>query len=276
MSKLLGAHLSISKGIHSVQLQMDNLKCDTCAIFLKNQRRFSFKPLEEEVVEKCRKSIKNPSILLPHGSYLINLANDKEERSYKVFLDDLIRCNQLEILLYNFHPGSNTQKNLREAIENLSKAINKAHKEVPNVIICIENMAGQGNVLGRTFEELAEIIKLIEDKERIGITLDTCHLFGGGYDIRTRDKFKKVMDEFDQKVGLKYLKAMHLNDSKCVLDSRKDRHEHLGKGFVGLEAFKFIMESELFDNIPLILETPDPAKYKEEIDLLRQFEKNIS
>merc|ERR1712126_805002 len=221
MTKFLGGHLSISKGIHTIQKQMDEMEADTCAIFLKNQRRFTFKELQIDEIKKCEEEIRMSSLLLPHGSYLINLANDKDGRSYNLFVDDLKRCNSLNILLYNFHPGSNTQKNKEQAVKNLCDGINRAHKEVPNVIICIENMAGQGNVLGRTFEELAEIIDQVEDKSRIGITLDTCHMFGGGYDIRTKEKFSQIMEEFNKIVGLKYLKAMHLNDSKCELDSRK-------------------------------------------------------
>jgi deoxyribonuclease-4 len=271
--KLIGAHISIAKGLYTVQKQMDILKCETCAIFLKNQRRFKSSELNKLEIEKFKEAVKNPEVILPHGSYLINLANPESfEKNMECFLDDLKRCNQLGIKLYNFHPGSDVKKlGTSMAVKHIANNLNKAIEVVPEVIICIENMAGQGNVIGRTFEELGMIIKEIKDKERIGITLDTCHLFAGGYDIRTEESFEKVMKEFDAKVGLKYLKGMHLNDSKAALGSRVDRHESIGKGMIGLDAFKYIMGSSYFEDIPMILETPDPEKYKSEIELLKSF-----
>lgn len=271
MTKILGAHLSISKGLFTVEKQMKMINCETCALFLKNQRTFNFQPLEQDVINKFKKTVQHPELLLPHASYLINLANDKDMKGYHLMIDDLKRCNALGINLYNIHPGSNTQKNITKAINNIADNINRAHKEVDNVIICLENMAGQGNTIGRRFEELKQIIDLVYDKSRIGITLDTCHLFGGGYDIRTFNSFENTMQEFNSIIGLQYLKAMHLNDSKMELNSRKDRHEELGKGKIGIDCFKFIMTSEYFINIPMILETPNPENYKNEIALLKSF-----
>ncbi|ORD95155.1 Endonuclease IV [Enterospora canceri] len=253
---------------------MDRLGCETCAMFLKNQRMHRFKELEEEEAALFRRKTRITGIILPHGSYLINLANDKEERGFRLLIDDMKRCRKLGIELYNLHPGSNTQKNKEEAIRNVAKACNRAHGEVDGVVICLENMAGQGNTLGSNFLELRQIIDQVEDKERIGVCLDTCHLFGAGYDVRTAESFEKVMKEFDSVIGMKYLRAMHLNDSKCALGSRKDRHESLGMGLIGLDCFKFIMESDYFDGIPMILETPDPELYKKEIEMLRGFEKS--
>lgn len=270
MAKYVGAHLSISKGLYKIQKQMDDIDADACAIFLKNQRTYNFKPIADTDVEKF-KNIKNPELVLPHSSYLINLANDAEGKAYRLFLDDLERCEKLNIPLYNMHPGSNTIKDYDQAIQNIIDGINKAISETRNVIVCIENMAGQGNVLGKTFKELHRIIEGIENKERIGVVLDTCHLFGAGYDVRTYKSFEKVMQEFDKVVGHKYLKGMHLNDSKMDLGTKKDRHEQLGKGKIGLECFKYIMNSQWFEDIPMILETPDDTKYKEEISLLKSF-----
>jgi deoxyribonuclease-4 len=179
-------------------------------------------------------------------------------------------------LLYNIHPGSDTKGIGKEALELVSVQLNRAMKDVPSVIILLENMAGQGSVCGRTFEELAYIIEHIEDKERIGVTLDTSHLFGAGYDIRTAENFEKIMREFDRIVGLKYLRAMHLNDSKCELDSRKDRHEQIGKGTIGIEAFRYIMNSSYFEDIPMILETPNPLEFGKEIALLRSLINEIN
>ncbi|ELA42492.1 apurinic endonuclease (APN1) [Vittaforma corneae ATCC 50505] len=191
--KLIGAHLSIAKGLHTVQKQMDILGCETCAIFLKNQRKFESSELSLAEIEKFRKTVRNPTIILPHGSYLINLANpDTVEKNMTCFLDDLRRCHKLGIQLYNLHPGSDTKKiGTAAATKLIADNINRAMEEVPNISICIENMAGQGNVLGKTFEELRMIIDNVKDKQRIGITLDTCHLFVAGFDIRTDESFEK-------------------------------------------------------------------------------------
>lgn len=268
--RLIGAHISIGKGIWTIQDGMDRIGADTCGIFLKNQRQFKFKLLEEEKIKKFRQAVKNTSILVPHGSYLINLASKvSAERGYACFIDDLRRCHDLGIKYYNIHPGADTERRGESALKMIAENINKAHKEVKNTVILLENMAGQGTTCGRTFEELAKIIDEVEDKERIGITLDTCHLFGAGYDIRRASGFERVMEEFDRIVGMKYLKAVHLNDSKCELGSRKDRHEEIGKGLIGIEAFRYVMNSKYFEGLPMILETPDSSKYGEEIKLLR-------
>lgn len=271
--KLIGAHLSIAKGIETIQEQMDLLDCETCAIFLSNQKRFVNPPIAKEKAEKFKKNVRNREILLPHGSYVINLANPENiSKHMGCFIEDLMRCSDLGIRFYNLHPGSDTtglgkEKTAKFIAENLNLAI----KTVPNVVILIENMAGQGNTYGRTFEELSLLISHIEDKSRIGITLDTCHMFAGGYDIRTAESFEKVMKEFNEIVGFEYLKAMHLNDSAIEFNSRKDRHENLGKGFIGLDAFKYIMNSPYFEDIPMVLETPKAELYKQEIALLKSF-----
>jgi len=269
--KLIGAHLSIAKGLHTIQQQMNLLKAETCAIFLRNQRRFESPALTDEEVTKFRSAVKNPALILPHGSYLINLANPESvEKNMTCLLDELRRCHRLGIQLYNIHPGSDTKKlGQKGAIDLMCKNINRAQAEVPDVIICVENMAGQGNVLGRTFEELNMIIQGVQDKERIGVTLDTCHMFAAGYDIRTAEGFESVMKSFDEKVGLKYLKGVHLNDSKFDLGTRKDQHESIGNGKIGLEAFRYIMNSEYFEDVPMVLETPLAEKFEEEIKLLR-------
>lgn len=268
--KLLGAHLSVAKGIDTVQKQMEELRSDTCALFLKNQRRFVSKPIDPQIVASFKKVTKSPEVLVPHGSYLVNLANEATlEKSYACLVDDMERCDRLGILYYNIHPGSDVNKMGEGALRLIAKQLNKAIGAVPRVVVLLENMAGQGTVCGKTFEELACIIKHIEDKNRIGVTLDTCHMFAAGYDIRTADSFDKVMHDFDRIVGHKYLKAVHLNDSKFPLGARRDRHEHIGKGHIGIEAFRYIMNSHYFDNIPMVLETPEPDEYKNEIKLLR-------
>jgi len=268
---MIGAHLPIGKGIWTIQKQMDILKIETCAIFLKNQRRFDFSHIEEKSVSKFKEEVKNPFTIVPHASYLINLANPKmQDQSYNCLIDDMKRCNLLGIGFYNIHPGSDTSKlGNKRALEMIAENLNKAIKEVPNVVVLLENMAGQGNVCGRTFEELKSIIDLIDDQSRIGVTLDTCHMFAGGYDIRSPELFEKIMLDFDRIIGMKYLKAVHLNDSKNEFNSRKDRHESIGKGQIGIEAFRYIMNSKFFEDIPMVLETPEPKNYAKEIEILR-------
>lgn len=274
MVKLIGAHLSIGKGIDNIQNEMDLIGAKCCAVFLKNQKRFASTPFKSQTIMNFKKNIIYPELIVPHGSFLINLGNpEKIKGSYDCLIDDLKRCSELGIKYYNLHPGSDVKKMGKICLDHIIKYLNKALEEVPDVIILLENMAGQGNVVCYKFEDLGYIINKINNKERIGVCLDTCHMFGAGYDIRTSFKFQEVMNEFDKIVGLKYLKAMHLNDSKESLGSRKDRHESIGRGKIGIEAFKFLMNSSIFENIPMILEIPDVSKYEEEIKLLYSLEK---
>ncbi|KAL0265788.1 UNVERIFIED_CONTAM: hypothetical protein PYX00_011503 [Menopon gallinae] len=270
---LVGAHLSISKGIHMVQEQMDLLKADTCALFLKSQRTYNFKKIKDEDVSRFRGRVRSPELLLPHASYLINLANPDvmSGKGLDVLVDDLERCNALGIKMYNIHPGSDVNKLGRGALGLVAEHLNRVLSMVPDVTILIENMAGQGNVLGSSFEELSTIVSGVGDQGRIGVCLDTCHLFGAGYDIRTEESFQAVMDSFDRAVGLQYLRALHLNDSKGSIGSKTDRHESIGKGAIGLDAFRFVMGNSMFAGMPLILETPDPSSYGRELELLRSF-----
>ncbi|CAG8502349.1 8010_t:CDS:2, partial [Acaulospora morrowiae] len=248
------------------------------AIFLRNQRRWEAAPLDPKVVNKfregCAKHNYSPNCILPHGSYLINLGNpdkEKREKSYEAFLEDLKRCEMLGIKLYNFHPGSSVGKcTIDQSIRHIADCINKAHKETKSVVCVIENMAGSGNVVGSKFEELAEIISRVEDKSRVGICIDTCHAFAAGYDLRTSKKYEETMSEFSRKIGFQYLRGIHLNDSLTDLGSNRDRHANIGKGFLGLEPFRLIMNDSRLDGIPLILETPveQDGDYKKEIELL--------
>ncbi|KAH3670312.1 hypothetical protein WICMUC_004881 [Wickerhamomyces mucosus] len=212
--------------------------------------------------------------ILPHGSYFINLANpdkEKEEKAFGGFLDDLQRCEQLDIGLYNFHPGSSLDSDHVEAIKRLAKNINKAIAETTQVKIVIENMAGHGNLIGSNLQDLKDVFDLIERKDRVGFCLDTCHTFAAGYDIRTEEQFNNFLDEFDSKIGLPYLSAIHLNDSKAPLGANRDLHQRLGWGFLGLEVFRAIANCERLKGIPIVLETPagnDDSIWGEEIKLL--------
>lgn len=201
--------------------------------------------------------------VLPHGSYLVNLAQldaDKAEQAYTCFLDDLQRCEELGIKLYNFHPGNTGGQPRAEALARIAAQLNKSHEATKTVITLLENMAGSGNVIGSTFEDLRDIIAMIKDKSRVGVCIDTCHSFAAGYDLRSPEAFAATMKSFDDIVGLKYLKALHLNDSKAPLSSRRDLHANIGTGFLGLRAFHNIMNYDAFQNLPMVLETPIDKK----------------
>lgn len=213
--------------------------------------------------------------ILPHDSYLINLGApevDKLDKSRAAFIDEMERCNQLGLTLLNFHPGSHLKKvSEQECLATIAASINLAHKTVPDVVAVIENTAGQGTNLGWKFEHLAEIIEQVEDKDRVGVCIDTCHTFTAGYDLRTKEDCERTFAEFDRIVGMHYLRAMHLNDSKVEFASKVDRHHSLGKGEIGWDCFEYIAKDSRFDGIPLILETIDPDIWQQEINTLRQF-----
>jgi AP endonuclease 1 len=201
--------------------------------------------------------------VLPHGSYLVNLAQvepEKAQQAYDCFLDDLQRCEALGIKLYNFHPGNTGPHPRSQAIARIAANLNKAHKATKTVVTLLENMAGIGNVIGSTFEDLRDVIELIDDKSRIGVCIDTCHSFAAGYDLRSPEAFNKTMESFNEIVGMKYLKALHLNDSKTPFSSHRDLHANIGTGFLGLRAFHNVVNFEPFQHLPLILETPIEKK----------------
>lgn len=281
----IGAHVSAANGVHNSIKNALSIGARSFALFLKNQRRWESAPLASDSINKFHELLKqhnfNPHHILPHGSYLINLGNpdiDKRNKSYESFLDDLRRCHLLNLPCYNLHPGSTVgQCSMQDSIRFIAACINKAHEEVPKVCVVLETMAGQGSTVGSRFEDLRDIINLIHDKTRVGVCIDTCHIFSAGYDIRTRECYEDTMQSFDKIVGFSYLRGVHLNDSKCDLASGKDRHENIGKGKIGIDAFKFIMEDPRFRDIPLVLETPvsDNANevdvYAKEIRLLNSF-----
>lgn len=279
--KRIGAHVSASGGVENAPINAKNIGADAFALFVKNQRQWSAKPLARENIEAFKVNLKiaciKPEHVLPHDSYLINLGHPEplnREKSLNAFMDEIERVNSLDLKLLNFHPGSHlNQISEEQCLDNISECINYALLNSSNVKLVIENTAGQGSNLGYKLEHLAYLIKKCVDKNRVGVCIDTCHFFAGGYDIRDKNAYKKTMDEFDKIVGYKYLSAMHLNDSKNKLDVRKDRHESLGKGEIGMEAFECIMKDENIDEIPLILETIDESLWSEEIKILRNFTK---
>ena len=291
MAKFVGAHVSASGGVDNAPLNAMDIGAKAFALFVKNQRQWTAKPLETKTIDAFKKNLEDsgilPKFVLPHDSYLINLGHpesDKLEKSRAAFIDEIERCRILGLDRLNFHPGSHLvkiskkdpdyDKKLREAeyacldvvVESMNIIIDATKDS--GVKLVIENTAGQGSNLGYKFEHLAYIIEHTEDKSRMGVCLDTCHTFTAGYDLRTREAYDKTMNDFDTIVGAKYLAGMHLNDSKPELGSRVDRHHSLGKGQIGWDAFGFIMNDARMDDIPMVLETIDPSIWAEEIAAL--------
>lgn len=275
--KYIGAHVSASGGVENAVLRSVEIGANAFALFTKNQRQWKAPPLKAENIEKfkrfCQVHHFQPEHILPHDSYLINLGSpDKEglEKSRAAFIDELERANQLGLNLLNFHPGSHLNLiSESDCLARIAESINITVDKVPNVIAVIENTAGQGSNLGYRFEHLAEIIDQVEDKNRVGVCLDTCHLFSAGYDISSLASCDETFRQFDEIVGFRYLRGMHLNGSKTPLGSRKDRHDTLREGTIGTDFCKFIMKDDRFDNIPLILETINPEIWADEINFLR-------
>jgi deoxyribonuclease-4 len=274
--KYIGAHVSAAGGVENAPLRADEIGAGAFSLFTKNQRRWEGPPLSPENIagfkENCRKLGFSMDYIMPHGSYLVNPGHpdkNKLQKSRTAFLDELQRCEQLDIRLLNFHPGNHLNKHSQAAcLATIADSINWALDQTDNVTAVIENTAGQGTTMGYCFEQLAEIIDQVEDKSRVGVCIDTCHAWAAGYDFSSREKFNRVFDEFSGAVGFNFLKGMHLNDSKKGLGSNVDRHESLGAGEIGLKPFQFIMQDERFDDIPLILETPNPDRWPQEIEML--------
>lgn len=274
--KYVGAHVSASGGVENAPLNANAIGAKAFALFTKNQRQWQAKPLTEISIIGFKSNLAKvgiaPEHVLPHDSYLINLGHPDAEplqKSRNAFLDEMQRCQQLGLKLLNFHPGSHLKKTSEEAsLDLVAESINITLEQTSNVIAVIENTAGQGTNLGYSFEHLAQIIDKVKDKSRVGVCLDTCHSFTAGYDLRSAEACDNTFSEFERIVGFKYLRGMHLNDSKPDLGARVDRHESLGKGKIGLECFRYIMNDARFDNIPMVLETVNPDIWPQEISLL--------
>ena len=274
--KYIGAHVSAAGGVENAPLNAEKIGAKAFALFTRNQRQWVAKPLTTESIAAFKNNIQKvgiaPEQILPHDSYLINLGHaEKEplEKSRNAFLDEMQRCEQLGLPLLNFHPGAHLNKHSEEqSLDIVADSINWALQQTSGVTAVIENTAGQGTTLGYSFEHLARIIDRVEDKSRVGVCLDTCHTFTAGYDLRTIEACNETFGQFEHIVGFNYLRAMHLNDSKPELGSRVDRHESLGKGKIGLECFRYLMNDARFDDIPMVLETTDSTIWAEEIALL--------
>ena len=274
--KYIGAHVSAEGGVSNTPKASENIGAKAFALFTKNQKRWVAKPLTDKEIDIFKTELErtgiSPDMILPHDSYLINLGSPKEEglqKSRDAFLDEMQRCEQLGLKMLNFHPGSHLKEISEvECLDIIAESINEALSKTSGVTAIIENTAGQGTNVGYNFEQLAYIIDKIEDKSRVGICIDTCHIYSAGYDLATEDGYKKTFEDFDRIIGKEYLKAIHLNDTKKELASKVDRHESIGKGFLGTDFFKRFMNDPRFDNMPIILETPDESLWKEEIEYL--------
>ncbi len=276
MKHLLGAHTSIRGGVVSSVDLAEKLNFSAMQIFTKNSNRWSGKPYTEDEIKEFRRKLKGSGIrfTVAHDSYLINLCavnGDILEKSKAAFMDELLRCEQLGIPYLNFHPGSHGGTGIDEGIKLIADSINEIHYKTAGykVSSMLEMTAGQGNAVGYRFEHLAGIIELIEEKQRMSVCIDTAHLFAAGYDFRTPDTFEKTFNEFDSIVGLDRLKCFHMNDTKKELGSRVDRHEHIGKGKIGLKGFKFIMNDKRLEKVPKVLETPKGEEQLEDLENIK-------
>lgn len=279
--KYFGAHVSASGGVENAVKNAKDIGATAFALFTKNQRQWLAPILTEEQIATFKAAMTEAGYqawqVLPHDSYLINLGHPEEEgleKSRESFFEEMRRCELLGLDRLNFHPGSHLKKiSEEESLNRIAESINMALERTKGVTAVLENTAGQGSNLGFRFEHLAYIIERVEDKSRVGVCLDTCHSFAAGYDLRTKEACDATFAEFDRIVGFNYLRGMHLNDALKPLGSRVDRHSPLGDGEIGWECFKYIAADSRFDNIPLVLETPDEARWAEEIAKLKEFAK---
>lgn len=271
--KYVGAHVSASGGVSEAPLNAAAIGAKSFALFTRNPSRWRSPKLQAKEIAafkaNCADAGFSPDVILPHDSYLINLGSpdgEKLEKSREAFFDEMQRCEQLGLKLLNFHPGSHLNVfTEEECLDLIASSLNLALAQTEVVKAVIENTAGQGSNLGFTFAQIARIIDGVENKERIGVCIDTCHAFAAGYDLSNPEGYEAMWSEFDETIGLKYLSGMHINDSKKGLGSKVDRHESLGKGAIGVDFFKMMMHDPRLDNIPLILETPNEELWPEEI-----------
>lgn len=274
----IGAHVSTAGGIQNAPANAAAIGAKAFALFTQNPRQWKAKPLTPQVIDAFRAAMEKegfqPQFVVPHVNYLINLGHQDEtirSKSFDSFLGEMTRAQDLGLMYLNFHPGSHPGETGDEAcIERIADAVNRALDQTKGVMALLENTAGQGSSVAHRFEHIAAIIDKVEDQSRIGVCLDTCHAFAAGYDLRTPEEYKKAFNAFDSIVGIKRLRAFHLNDAKSAFASKVDRHESLGKGNLGIDAFSLLMKDKRFDEIPMILETIDDTIWPEEIKLLYQ------
>lgn len=273
--KHIGPHVSASGGVANAPKNAMAVGASAFALFTKNQRQWFSPALSQSDIDAFKAAVAESGIeakyILPHDSYLINLGSpDAEglEKSRNSFLEEMLRCQQLGLTMLNFHPGSHLKKiTPEECLDRIAESINMTLDKTQGVTAVIENTAGQGSNMGFAFWQLKYIIDKVEDKSRVGICIDTCHSYSAGYDLR--ENYAGVWKEFDEIVGREFLRAIHLNDTKKELSSKVDRHDSVGKGYLGMDFFRQIMKDPSLNDIPFILETPDETLWAEEIALLQ-------
>lgn len=271
--KYIGAHVSAKNGVNDTPLRAKEIGAKSFALFTRNPSRWASKPLSSKEIDNFKANCEaygyTPEVILPHDSFLINLGSPDAQKlhlSRTAFLDEMRRCEQLGLTMLNFHPGSHlNQMPIDACLDLIADSINDTLDKTTGVKAVIENTAGQGSNLGHTFEQIAHIIDRVEDKTRVGVCVDTCHTLAAGYDIATAEGYERAWKEFEDTIGLNYLSGIHLNDSKKGVGSKIDRHESIGKGALGENFFRMLMNDPRLDNIPLILETPDESIWAEEI-----------
>lgn len=274
--KYIGAHVSASGGVENAPLNANAIGAKAFALFTRNQRQWKSSPLTKKSIslfkERCEEFGYEARHILPHDSYLINLGHpdpDGLQKSRDAFLDEMQRCEQLGLDRLNFHPGSHLNEiSVDDCLARIAESINRTLEQTVGVCAVIENTAGQGTNLGYTFEQIAAIIDRVDDKSRVGVCIDTAHTLAAGYDIKTEQGFMETFRHFDEVIGFSYLRGMHINDSKKDLATRVDRHDSIGKGVMGMTTFQMLMQDTRFEDIPLILETPDESIWAEEISYL--------
>ena len=279
--KYIGPHVSATGGVENAPLNAASVGATAFALFTKNQRQWVSPPLTAKSIEAFKANCEQVGItadhILPHDSYLINLGQPEAEaleKSRRAFLDEMQRCEQLGLTMLNFHPGSHLKQiTLEQCLDRIAESINIALDKTAGVTAVIENTAGQGTNVGFSFHHIAAIIDKVEDKSRVGVCIDTCHTYSAGYDLKTEDGYAQTFREFDEVIGAHYLQAIHLNDTKKEFASRVDRHDSIGKGLLGIDFFKRFMKDPRFDDIPIILETPDETLWPSEIIMLQGFTK---
>ena len=273
---LLGAHISTQGGLHTVFERAAAIKATALAMFAKNSNQWKGKTLTDEAIAEFNEA-RNVGPIVTHASYLINLATTNPEfhtKSIAGMIDELDRAERLGIHAVVLHPGAHLGAGPDKGLDQIARSLDQVHAAIPNhrVVTLLETAAGQGSCLGCTFEELGQVIALVDDKRRVGICIDTCHVFAAGYDIRTRAGYESMIEEVEQHVGVDNVGAFHINDSKRELASRVDRHEHIGKGELGLDAFSFVLNDPRFARIPKMIETPktvDTVSDRRNLRLLR-------
>ncbi|MBD5306031.1 MAG: deoxyribonuclease IV [Bacteroides sp.] len=276
MKKFIGAHVSVEGGVASAPVNAAAIGARAFALFTGSNVRWVSKPISDEQAERFRENCLNlgfsPEVILPHDNFLINLGSPDSKKlamSRKSFLEEMQRCEKLGLIYLNFHPGSHlNQVSEEESLDTIAESINITLDKTSGVMAVIETTAGQGSNLGHRFDHIAHIISKVEDKSRIGVCLDTCHSFSAGYDLASEEGYRRTWEEFDSVIGKDYLKAIHLNDDMRELGSRIDRHASINKGTLGTDFFRRFINDPRFDNMPIILETPDPALWPEEIAYL--------